>query len=141
MLVGDMLYQFVFPRNGGTKSVAMLESCTCLRLIAPMLQVALQNQPMSWITPLGLPVVQPYRRNNALIVKTLLQDVQVRLDRNPHLLLVKERLLRTAVLALCLPLPCRLSTRTTCCLCPSHARGAPSLPTTCTPWTPHMCVP
>lgn len=44
---------------------------TCARL------VALQNQPMSWITPLGLPVVQPYRRNNALIVKTLLQDVQV----------------------------------------------------------------
>jgi hypothetical protein len=39
-------------------------------------QVALQNQPMSWITPLGLPVVQPYRRNNSLIVKTLLQDVQ-----------------------------------------------------------------
>eukprot|EP01138_Halocafeteria_seosinensis_P012841 gb/GECG01013117.1/.p1 GENE.gb/GECG01013117.1/~~gb/GECG01013117.1/.p1 ORF type:complete len:1066 (+),score=121.31 gb/GECG01013117.1/:1-3198(+) len=39
--------------------------------------VALHNQPVSWVTPLGLPVVQPYRRQQALLVKTILQDVVV----------------------------------------------------------------
>lgn len=38
---------------------------------------ALHNQPVSWVTPLGLPVVQPYRRQQALLVKTILQDVVV----------------------------------------------------------------
>lgn len=30
---------------------------------------------MSWITPLGLPVVQPYRRETGMLVKTLIQSV------------------------------------------------------------------
>lgn len=38
---------------------------------------ATRNQPMCWITPLGLPVVQPYRRNQAVMVRTVLQDVCV----------------------------------------------------------------
>ena len=40
-------------------------------------QVAQRGQPMSWITPLGLPVVQPYRRKNNLVVKTIMQDVLI----------------------------------------------------------------
>jgi DNA-directed RNA polymerase len=40
-------------------------------------QVALAEQPMSWITPLGLPVVQPYRREHSMMVKTVLQDVVI----------------------------------------------------------------
>ena len=39
--------------------------------------VASQGQPMSWLTPLGLPVIQPYRREDTAIVKTVLQDVVV----------------------------------------------------------------
>jgi len=37
--------------------------------------VARQGQPMSWVTPLGLPVIQPYRRDKGLLVKTLIQSV------------------------------------------------------------------
>jgi DNA-directed RNA polymerase len=39
--------------------------------------VATQEQPMCWITPLGLPTVQPYRRTQAMIVKTSLQGLSV----------------------------------------------------------------
>jgi len=38
-------------------------------------QVSAQNQPVSWITPLGLPVVQPYRRDDTFSVRTLAQTV------------------------------------------------------------------
>lgn len=41
----------------------------CARLIAR------DGQPVSWITPLGLPVVQPYRRDSTHAVKTLAQTV------------------------------------------------------------------
>ncbi len=34
--------------------------------------VAKEGQPMSWITPLGLPVVQPYRRTDKFQVKSRL---------------------------------------------------------------------
>lgn len=37
--------------------------------------VAREGQPMSWVTPLGLPVIQPYRRESGLLVKTLVQSV------------------------------------------------------------------
>ena len=42
--------------------------------------VAQNGQPMSWITPLGLPVIQPYRKAQAYVVKTLLQDITLSLD-------------------------------------------------------------
>ncbi len=32
---------------------------------------------MAWVTPLGLPVVQPYRREKPLTVRTLLQDLVI----------------------------------------------------------------
>lgn len=32
---------------------------------------------MSWITPLGLPVMQPYRKNNAHTIRTILQHFSV----------------------------------------------------------------
>lgn len=31
--------------------------------------VSKEGQPMSWITPLGLPVLQPYRRTNTFQVR------------------------------------------------------------------------
>lgn len=37
----------------------------------------MERQPVCWITPLGLPVVQPYRQMSSLVVKTLLQDVLI----------------------------------------------------------------
>lgn len=37
--------------------------------------VATTNQPMAWVTPLGLPVVQPYRRNASQVVSTVMQQV------------------------------------------------------------------
>ena len=33
------------------------------------------------MTPLGLPVVQPYRRENVYHITTAMQDVQVKLDK------------------------------------------------------------
>lgn len=36
---------------------------------------------MAWITPLGLPVVQPYRRRDTYQVQTLLQGVHIREER------------------------------------------------------------
>ena len=39
--------------------------------------VADQGQAMSWITPLGLPVVQPYRHSGTYQVKTKMQMVRV----------------------------------------------------------------
>ena len=40
-------------------------------------RVALAEQPMAWVTPLGLPVVQPYRREEAMTVKTVMQELVV----------------------------------------------------------------
>jgi hypothetical protein len=93
-----------------------------------MLQVALQNQPMSWITPLGLPVVQPYRRNNALIVKTLLQDVQVRLFLIESLICSLQRS------AYC-KLPCLF------CACLSRAGYRPGRPAACVNHAPEERLP
>jgi DNA-directed RNA polymerase, mitochondrial len=42
--------------------------------------VASSGHAMSWITPLGLPVVQPYRRQKRHVVKTLLQTVTLSVD-------------------------------------------------------------
>eukprot|EP00752_Nemacystus_decipiens_P002243 g2126.t1 len=46
--------------------------------------VAKEGQPMSWITPLGLPVLQPYRRTGQFQVQTLLQGVHIR-EENENL--------------------------------------------------------
>ncbi|KAH9611681.1 hypothetical protein KSS87_017399 [Heliosperma pusillum] len=42
-----------------------------LRLVLPV--IASENQPVQWTTPLGLPVVQPYRNQGKRFVKTSLQ--------------------------------------------------------------------
>lgn len=39
--------------------------------------VAMAEQPMSWVTPLGLPVMQPYRREKSMTVKTLVQELVI----------------------------------------------------------------
>ena len=39
--------------------------------------VATEGQPISWLTPIGLPVVQPYRQSQRLSVQTVLQKVVV----------------------------------------------------------------
>lgn len=52
--------------------------------------VAAAEQPMSWVTPLGLPVVQPYRREKAMLVRTLLQDLVV-VDHSEQLPVSSQR--------------------------------------------------
>lgn len=44
--------------------------------------VASQGQPMAWVTPLGIPVVQPYRRQGSIQIKTRVQHVVVSLTEN-----------------------------------------------------------
>jgi DNA-directed RNA polymerase len=44
------------------------------------LLVANVNEPISWITPLGLPVIQPYRKSASFKVKTLMQTIILALD-------------------------------------------------------------
>lgn len=36
---------------------------------------------MCWVTPLGLPVVQPYRKENVFHIATAMQDVQVKVNK------------------------------------------------------------
>ena len=40
-------------------------------------EVASMGQPLTWITPMGLPVVQPYRRQDSVIVHTVLQNITI----------------------------------------------------------------
>ena len=42
--------------------------------------VSKQGQAMSWITPMGLPVIQPYRKSKSHVIKTLLQHVSLAID-------------------------------------------------------------
>ncbi|KAG0467557.1 hypothetical protein HPP92_019137 [Vanilla planifolia] len=58
----------------------------CAKLIAS------ENQPVRWTTPLGLPVVQPYRRVGRHIIKTSLQVLS--LQRQTEKIMVKRQ--RTA---------------------------------------------
>ncbi|CAN0545695.1 unnamed protein product, partial [Ectocarpus sp. 8 AP-2014] len=53
--------------------------------------VAKEGQPMSWITPLGLPVLQPYRRTDTYQVQTLLQGVHIREDSDNLPVAVKRQ--------------------------------------------------
>jgi len=54
----------------------------------------LQNQAMSWVTPLGLPITQPYRKAARQMVKTV--SLQVTLTLNEEYLPVSARKQRTA---------------------------------------------
>ena len=47
---------------------------TCARLVST------EGQSMSWVTPLGLPVIQPYRAKRMHIVRTHLQSITVAVD-------------------------------------------------------------
>ena len=44
-------------------------------------QIAHTNGPVCWVTPLGLPVVQPYRKENIYHISTAMQDVQVKVNK------------------------------------------------------------
>ncbi|PKA55846.1 DNA-directed RNA polymerase 1, mitochondrial [Apostasia shenzhenica] len=54
--------------------------------------IAMENQPVSWITPLGLPVVQPYRKLGKHLIRTSLQVLTF--QRETDKVLVKRQ--RTA---------------------------------------------
>lgn len=47
---------------------------TCATLVAS------EGHTMSWVTPLGLPVIQPYRQSTRKIVRTLLQMIILAVD-------------------------------------------------------------
>jgi DNA-directed RNA polymerase len=53
--------------GGARATMTFLTECAAL--------VASQSQPVTWITPLKLPCVQPYRKNKEKIVNTVLQQV------------------------------------------------------------------
>lgn len=57
---------------------------TCARLIAQL------DQPVAWMSPIGVPVVQPYRQSKPFAVVTLLQSV-ILLDSSDDLPLHKQR--------------------------------------------------
>eukprot|EP00003_Mantamonas_plastica_P007200 TRINITY_DN16020_c0_g1_i1.p1 TRINITY_DN16020_c0_g1~~TRINITY_DN16020_c0_g1_i1.p1 ORF type:complete len:167 (-),score=39.89 TRINITY_DN16020_c0_g1_i1:19-519(-) len=46
--------------------------------------ISKDGQPVSWLTPLGLPVVQPYRRTASYRVRTVVQNVIIA-DHNEQL--------------------------------------------------------
>ena len=43
-----------------------------LALTCPFLRAG-TGRPLQWVTPLGLPVVQPYRKTGEMAVKTVVQ--------------------------------------------------------------------
>lgn len=44
--------------------------------------VAKEGQPVTWVTPLGLPVMQPYRRSTGFqVTRTLTFKVPIPFDR------------------------------------------------------------
>jgi len=57
-------------------------------------QVGSQGHVMSWITPLGLPVLQPYRKHITHTVRTVMQNVTLSL--NHEALPVSKQKQRTA---------------------------------------------
>lgn len=57
-------------------------------------RISMEGQVMSWITPLGLPVMQPYREESHYMVKTALQSILV--TRDDETLPVSKRKQRTA---------------------------------------------
>ena len=57
---------------------------TCARLISS------QEQPVAWISPIGVPAVQPYRQKQPYTVVTLLQTV-VLINNNANLPIHKMR--------------------------------------------------
>jgi len=57
---------------------------SCARLIAQ------QDHPMAWISPIGVPVIQPYRQNKSHTIVTLLQSVVV-VDTSEDLPIHKKR--------------------------------------------------
>jgi len=56
----------------------------CARLITQ------QNQPVAWISPIGIPVIQPYRQSKPHTIVTLLQQVTL-VDQSDDLPLHKQR--------------------------------------------------
>lgn len=47
-------------------------------------RISAAGQPVSWVTPMGLPVVQPYRRSETWVLQTALQTVNM-LEKGDHL--------------------------------------------------------
>ncbi|KAK8810646.1 hypothetical protein WA158_007221 [Blastocystis sp. Blastoise] len=43
-------------------------------------KVAHENQPMAWITPLGLPIIQPYRKSKSFNILTSKQHLTLKLE-------------------------------------------------------------
>ena len=70
--------------TGAREIMSWLQDCSeiCCR----------QGQPMSWITPLGLPCIQPYRKENQVRVSTLMQRITI--ARNTFELPVDSRKVR-----------------------------------------------
>ncbi|KAG2403942.1 DNA-directed RNA polymerase [Vigna angularis] len=58
--------------------------------------IASENQPVRWSTPLGLPVVQPYRKLGSHIIKTSLQMLSLQRETDKVKELVMVRRQRTA---------------------------------------------
>jgi len=61
---------------------------TCAQLISKqerdMNEDTFKGDVVSWVTPLGLPVTQPYRKFGTTMVKTVLQTVQVEMGHDKH---------------------------------------------------------
>lgn len=68
--------------RGATDTMDWLAECAQL--------VSQNDSAVHWVTPLGLPVVQPYRKREARLVKTVVQKVLLE-EQNDHLPVSKPR--------------------------------------------------
>lgn len=53
--------------------------------------IASHNQPVKWKTPLGLPVVQPYRKPHKIMVRTSLQNLALAHSNDTRVLVRRQR--------------------------------------------------
>lgn len=66
----------------------------CAKLISTL------NMPVTWVTPLGLAVMQPYRKNGQMNVRTLVQQVTLTTD-NDELPVSRTRQVPTVWVSVC----------------------------------------
>ncbi|CAK9155960.1 unnamed protein product [Ilex paraguariensis] len=83
----------VIKVDGVLKELKRIGAPHCVGLWkSSLVIIATENQPVRWTTPLGLPVVQPYRKIGRHLVKTSLQVLT--LQRETEKVMVKRQ--RTA---------------------------------------------
>ena len=78
-IINDCIHH-THPMLIQSHALTSLQSCSSLFPLCSFLFALSQGQAMTWVTPLGLPVLQPYRKSSTHTVRTILQSITLSLD-------------------------------------------------------------